>query len=196
MMIKDDDRISSQHDVSPQHTKTTRGSSTCPVEEDKVGMSYQEPPLQLPDSNLDRSTTRIRRTRSRVVPRESSIQESLWSDYSSDSSSSASSTSFSERRRRRRRQLRLLQEERFVLQKEQFEVQRMFQIMIEINNFSLEANRNDNNSNNDDNVSTLSSLSGYETDDDYSTSDDGASTVVECDEIIEIKELCTAVVDL
>jgi hypothetical protein len=193
MMIKDDDRISSQHDINPQHTKTTRGSSACSVKEDKVGMSHQEQQLLLPDSNLDRSTARIRRTRSRVVPRESSIQESLWSDYSSDSSSSTSSTSFSRRRRRCRRQLRLLQEERFVLQKEQFEVQRMFQIMIEINNFSFEANRNDNNNNNGDNVSTFSSLSGYETDDDYSTSDDGASTVVECDDIIEIKQLCSSV---
>ena len=67
--------------------------------------------------------------------------------------------------------------------------------MIKMNNFSLEAIRNDND-NNDDNVSTLSSLSGYETDDDYSASDDGVSTVVECNEIIEIKKLCTAVVDL
>ena len=49
---------------------------------------------------------------------------------------------------------------------------------------------------NDDNVSTLSSLSGYETDDDYNESDEGVSTVVECNEIIEIKKLCTAVVDL
>ena len=195
-MIKDDGRISSQHDINPQHTTTTRGSSTCSVKEDKVGMSHQEPPLLLlPDSNLDRSTTRIHRMRSRVVPRESSIQESLWSDYSSDSSSSASSTSSSERRRRRRQLLRLLQEERFVPQKEQFEVRRMFQIMIKVNNFPLEAIRNDNN-NNDDYVSTLSSLSGYETDDDYNASDDGVSTVVECNEIIEIKKLCTAVVDL
>jgi hypothetical protein len=158
-MIKDDDRISSHH-VNPQHT------STCSVKEDKIGMPCQEQ-LLVPDSNLDRSSTRIRRTRNHVVPRESSIQESLWSDYSSDSSTStsSSSTSFSKRRRRRRRQLRLLQEEKFVLQKEQFEVQRMFQIMIEINNFSLEANNRDDNSN-DGNVSTLSSLSGYETDDD------------------------------
>ena len=67
--------------------------------------------------------------------------------------------------------------------------------MIKMNNFSLEAIRNDNN-NYDDNVSTLSSLSGYETDDDYNESDDVVSTVVECNEIIEIKKLCTAVVDL